>query len=38
MKKTAPFILVDSDGDGTLDVNQYELESLLVPNWILFKW
>jgi hypothetical protein len=33
-----PYYFLDSDGDGTLDVNQYELESLLVPNWVLFKW
>ena len=33
-----PYYFIDTDGDGSLESKQYELESGLVPNWILFKW
>lgn len=33
-----PYYFIDTDGDGSLDSKQYELQSGLVPNWILFKW
>lgn len=38
-KKGIPYYLVDSDGDGSFDVRQNELdEELLIPQWILFRW
>ncbi len=38
-KKGVPYFLVDSDGDGSFDVRQNELdEELLIPQWILFRW
>ena len=34
-----PYYLMDTNGDGTLDSRQDELNSgLLVPNWILLQW
>jgi Protein of unknown function (DUF2782) len=34
-----PYYLTDTDGDGSLETRQFELDSgLLVPNWILFEW
>lgn len=34
-----PYYLMDTDGDGSLESRQFELDSgLLVPNWILFEW
>jgi hypothetical protein len=37
-----PYYFIDTDGDGLLDdsidAKQYELQSILVPNWVLFKW
>jgi hypothetical protein len=34
-----PYFLMDTDGDGSLDTTQHELDSgLLIPNWILLEW
>ena len=34
-----PYYLMDTDGDGSLESRQFELDSgLLVPNWILLEW
>jgi hypothetical protein len=34
-----PYYLMDTDGDGSLESQQFELDSgLLIPNWILFEW
>jgi len=33
-----PYYYIDTDGDGSLESKQYELQSGLVPNWVLFKW
>jgi hypothetical protein len=34
-----PYYLTDTDGDGSLETRQFELDSgLLVPNWILLEW
>lgn len=33
-----PYYFIDTDGDGSLDVKEFDLETDLVPNWILFKW
>lgn len=34
-----PYYLMDTDGDGSLETTQHELDSgLLVPNWILLEW
>lgn len=34
-----PYMLMDTDGDGSLETTQHELDSgLLVPNWILLEW
>ncbi|MDT8371106.1 MAG: DUF2782 domain-containing protein [Gammaproteobacteria bacterium] len=32
------YYYIDTDGDGSLESKQFELQSGLVPNWILFKW
>ncbi|MBB1075826.1 DUF2782 domain-containing protein [Rhodoferax sp. 4810] len=34
----APYYLVDTNGDGVLDVQQAETSELAVPQWLLFKW
>ncbi|MCX4187611.1 DUF2782 domain-containing protein [Methylophaga sp. OBS4] len=34
-----PYYLMDTDGDGSLESRQFELDSgLLIPNWILLEW
>jgi hypothetical protein len=34
-----PYYLMDTDGDGSLETTQHELDSgLLIPNWILLEW
>ena len=34
-----PYFLTDTDGDGSLETSQHELDSgLLVPSWVLLKW
>ncbi len=33
-----PYYFIDTDGDGSLDSQQFELQGEMVPNWILFKW
>ena len=36
-KKGKPYYLVDSDGDGELDLRQ-ERGKLVVPRWLIFSW
>jgi hypothetical protein len=33
-----PYYFIDTDGDGSLESKQFELQSDLVPNWILLEW
>ncbi len=33
-----PYYFIDTDGDGSLDSKQFELQNQLVPNWILLEW
>ncbi len=34
-----PYYLVDSDGDGNMDVRRSDLEKgLQVPEWVIFSW
>ncbi len=38
-KHGKPYYLVDSDGDGSLDRQQSELDpKLMVPHWVIFRW
>lgn len=38
-RKGAPYYLVDTDGDGNLDVRRGELDpGLLVPAWSILRW
>ena len=38
-KRGKPYYLVDSDGNGSLDLRQDELDPrLLVPAWVIFRW
>ncbi len=38
-RKGAPYFLVDSDGDGSLERRSNEREPrLLIPSWILLRW
>jgi len=38
--KGAPsYFLVDTDGDGSMDRRQTEIEpDLMIPRWVLFRW
>jgi len=33
-----PYYFMDTDGDGSLESQQHELQGHLVPNWILLQW
>ena len=33
-----PYFLIDSNGDGTLDVQQDRVWNNAVPQWLLFSW
>ena len=33
-----PYYLLDTDGDGVLDVQQARVPDLAVPQWLLFRW
>ncbi|SFK12797.1 DUF2782 domain-containing protein [Methylophaga sulfidovorans] len=33
-----PYYLMDSDGDGSLETKSFDLQSEVVPNWILLEW
>jgi len=33
-----PYYFMDTDGDGSLESKQFELDSGPIPNWILFEW
>jgi hypothetical protein len=33
-----PYYLMDTDGDGSLETTQHDLDGMLVPNWILLEW
>ena len=32
------YYLIDTDGDGKLDVKKDELDDIIVPQWVLFTW
>lgn len=36
--KGYPYYLMDTDGDGSFETTQHELNGMLVPQWILFRW
>jgi hypothetical protein len=33
-----PYYFMDTDGDGSLESQQHDLDGMLVPNWILLEW
>ncbi len=33
-----PYYLLDNDGDGSFETTKHDLDSMVVPNWILFEW
>ncbi|MBV5272623.1 MAG: DUF2782 domain-containing protein [Lamprocystis purpurea] len=33
-----PYFLVDTDGDGTLDVRDSSPKNISIPQWVLFTW
>ncbi len=33
-----PYYLLDTDGDGTLDVQETRAPNLALPQWLLFSW
>lgn len=33
-----PYYFMDTDGNGSLESKQHDLDGILVPNWILFEW
>jgi hypothetical protein len=33
-----PYYLLDTDGDGTLDVQQQDVPDMALPQWLLFSW
>jgi DNA/RNA endonuclease YhcR with UshA esterase domain len=33
-----PYYLLDTDGDGTLDVQESHEPNLALPQWLLFSW
>jgi hypothetical protein len=33
-----PFFLLDTNGDGILDVQEQRPPELAVPQWLLFSW
>ncbi|HHJ13751.1 MAG TPA: DUF2782 domain-containing protein [Gammaproteobacteria bacterium] len=38
-RNAPPYYLVDSDGDGSLETRQTEIEpDLMIPSWVLFRW
>ena len=38
-KKGRPYYLIDTDGDGSLDTRNDNLQSgLQVPQWVIFSW
>lgn len=37
--KGAPYYLVDTDGDGSLETRRSDLDpDVLTPQWVLFRW
>lgn len=36
--KGASYYLIDKDGDGSLETKKHELDSPVIPQWILFSW
>ncbi len=43
MVKVTPVIgpsyyLIDNNGDGTLNSRSHELDQVIVPQWVLFRW
>jgi hypothetical protein len=38
-KNAPPYFLIDSNGDGSMDLQRSELEPrLMVPNWMIYRW
>lgn len=43
MVKVTPFVgpsyyLIDNNGDGQLNSRRHELDNVVVPTWVLFRW
>lgn len=32
------YYLIDNNGDGTLSARRHELDNVIVPQWVLFRW
>ncbi len=37
-KNGPPYYLLDTDGDGVLDVRYNDVRNIAVPQWILYSW
>ncbi|HID45286.1 MAG TPA: DUF2782 domain-containing protein [Chromatiaceae bacterium] len=37
-QKGPPYYLMDLDGDGEMDTQEDDPNSLVVPQWVLFRW
>lgn len=37
-QKGAPYYLLDLDGDGEMDTQEDNPNSVVVPQWVLFRW
>ncbi len=37
-QKGAPYYLLDLDGDGEMDTQEDDPNSVVVPQWVLFRW
>ncbi len=38
-KSGSPYYMLDSDGDGNMDVRRSDLETgMQIPQWVLFSW
>jgi len=37
-EKGAPYYLLDLDGDGEMDTQEDDPNSVVVPQWVLFRW
>ena len=33
-----PYYFMDTDGNGSLESTQHDLDGMIVPNWILLQW
>ncbi|NCA69149.1 MAG: DUF2782 domain-containing protein [Sphingobacteriia bacterium] len=33
-----PYFLLDTDGDGVLDMQEHSPRNISIPQWVLFRW